>query len=48
MKRKENSSREHLLYTLDDVLHDARTTLHFHLKLFLYILRPTYNTFFVI
>ena len=33
---------------LDDVLRDARNTLQFHLKSFLYILKLTYNAYFVI
>ena len=35
-----------LLLILDDVVCDAQTTLQFHLKSFLYILKPIYNTFF--
>ena len=37
-----------LLLILDDVVCDAQTTLQFYLKSFLYILKPIYNTFFLL
>ena len=36
------------LYELDDVPRDTRTILQFHMKLFLCILKSTYNTYFYV